>query len=112
MRSYICYWLLNHLYSPELDICPACDFLLSFLTPIESQTHLATCLSGQEIEDDVEFDYSSIDITAQQQRDNDVIDKEWDGPARPGKWTGWVGRKVEKGDRWSVFYFYKSAELT
>ncbi|EAL19277.1 hypothetical protein CNBH3760 [Cryptococcus deneoformans B-3501A] len=88
------------LVAPELDICPACDFPLSFLTPIESQTHLATCLSGQEIEDDVEFDYSSIDITAQQQRDNDVIDKEWDGPARPGKWTGWVGRKVEKGDRW------------
>lgn len=53
-----------------------------------------------------------MDIAAQQQRDNDVIDKEWDGPARPGKWTGWIGRKVEKGDRWSVLQFYKSIELT
>lgn len=53
-----------------------------------------------------------MDIAAQQQRDNDVIDKEWDGPARPGKWTGWIGRKVEKGDRWSVLQFYESIELT
>lgn len=51
-------------------------------------------------EDDIEFDYSSTNIAAQQQRDNDVIDKEWDGPARPGKRTGWVGRKIERGDRW------------
>ncbi|KIR34083.1 hypothetical protein I352_03316 [Cryptococcus deuterogattii MMRL2647] len=91
------------LLAPELDVCPVCDFPLSFLTPIETQTHLATCLSSQAAdqmtEDDIEFDYSSTNIAAQQQRDNDVIDKEWDGPARPGKWTGWVGRKIEKGDR-------------
>nr|KIR47468.1 hypothetical protein I312_03231 [Cryptococcus bacillisporus CA1280] len=88
----------------ELDVCPVCDFPLSFLTPIETQTHLATCLLSQAPDqmtgDDIEFDYSSTNIAAQQQRDNDVIDKEWDGPARPGKWTGWVGRTIERGDRW------------
>ncbi|OXG77798.1 hypothetical protein C349_05048 [Cryptococcus neoformans var. grubii Br795] len=93
-------WPEETLVAPELDICPACEFPLSFLTPVESQAHLVTCLSGQAVEDDIDFDYSSMDIAAQQQRDNDVIDKEWDGPARPGKWTGWIGRKVEKGDRW------------
>lgn len=29
---------------------------------------------------------------------------EWDGPAKPGAWQGWVGRKIEKGDEyWDPF---------
>ncbi|ODO10183.1 hypothetical protein I350_02412 [Cryptococcus amylolentus CBS 6273] len=87
------------------DACPICDFPLSFLTSIESESHINTCLGDVGVpppqdEDDIDFDYSSAELVAQQKRDEEMVDPEWDGPAKPGKWMDWAGRKVDKGDRW------------
>jgi hypothetical protein len=35
-----------------------------------------------------------------QNADDDWVEAGWEGPAKPGVWSGWVGRKVDKGDRW------------
>ncbi|WVQ73078.1 hypothetical protein IAR50_002641 [Cryptococcus sp. DSM 104548] len=85
--------------------CPICDFSLSYLTSIESESHLNTCLgdTGMQYssgEDQMDFDYSSTDLEAQQKRDEGLVDPGWDGPAKPGQWMDWVGRKVDRGDRW------------
>ncbi|WWD19554.1 hypothetical protein CI109_104015 [Kwoniella shandongensis] len=107
-----------------LDTCPICSFPLSYLTPAESSTHLNSCLdttsdprSSKEQQDvdsadshqfeddyeiyDMEDDYDYANMESQRRADEDwKVEEEWDGPAKPGGWTDWVGKKVDKGDKW------------
>ncbi|OCF77214.1 hypothetical protein I204_01199 [Kwoniella mangroviensis CBS 8886] len=107
------------------DTCPICDFPLSFLSPTEAQTHVNGCLDGpplssqaslkrrrsiastgyDEEELDLDYDYtvnttSSLQSTLQSRKDEQADDEGWDGPARPGGWMDWTGRKVQSGDQW------------
>ncbi|KAK8853139.1 hypothetical protein IAR55_003840 [Kwoniella newhampshirensis] len=106
----------------QLDTCPVCSFPLAFLTPVESSTHLNSCLDTtsqpQSLKrygtrsslgkaeddcmlDDLESDYDYANVEHQVRADDEwAVEAEWDGPAKPGGWSDWVGRKVEKGDKW------------
>jgi len=41
-------------------------------------------------------------MTNGQTAEDGWVDAGWDGPAKPGVWSDWVSRKVDKGDRWCV----------
>ncbi|WVQ67080.1 uncharacterized protein L199_005274 [Kwoniella botswanensis] len=105
----------------ESDTCPICDFPLSFLSPTEAQTHVNGCLDGPPLspqaslkrrrsiasirddEEELDLDYDfTVNTTSslQNRRDEQADDEGWDGPARPGGWMDWTGRKVERGDQW------------
>ncbi|WVW86075.1 hypothetical protein I302_108114 [Kwoniella bestiolae CBS 10118] len=107
------------------ESCPICDFPLSFLKPTEAETHVNGCLDGptpstqaiskrrrpsistrEEEDDDLDLDYDFIvptDLNLQGNRgrsQEEGVDEGWDGPAKPGGWMDWTGRKVERGDQW------------
>nr|XP_019010235.1 uncharacterized protein I206_04703 [Kwoniella pini CBS 10737]OCF49016.1 hypothetical protein I206_04703 [Kwoniella pini CBS 10737] len=111
-------------YGPTREIsdqttCPICDFPLSFLSPNIAQSHINTCLDdsstshqrtsnilSQDLDPDecgLDYDYDShflSDMQNERNRSVDAVDEEWDGPAKPGGWMGWAGKKVQKGDEW------------
>lgn len=76
----------------------------------ERQTHVNGCLDAGSSEqgdtsvidnDERDFDYSEQTYQAAGQREDDnSVEVGWDGPARPGGWSDWVNRKVDRGDRW------------
>jgi hypothetical protein len=52
-------------------------------------------------DNDFIFDENTI-MTNGQTAEDSWVDAGWDGPAKPGVWSDWVSRKVDKGDRWYV----------
>ncbi|WRT70312.1 uncharacterized protein IL334_007310 [Kwoniella shivajii] len=108
------------------DTCPICDFPLSFISPSEAQTHVNKCLDGPpppprktstmevHFDDmdnhsldttsrDMDFDHDVMDDSTLEQlngNQDDKVDSDWDGPARPGAWMDWTGKKVHRGDQW------------
>ena len=112
---------------PPYDTCIICGYPLSFLSGKEGQIHLNGCLGklGLAVDlfvrdlrpvDDSSFDGElygdrgndkrDFDFTEQalgglgQPREDNWVADGWDGPARPGGWSDWVDRKVDRGDKW------------
>ena len=56
-----------------------------------------------ERDDDNDLSFSDQAILASGQPSEDPwVADGWDGPARPGGWSDWVDRKVDRGDKWYV----------
>ncbi|WVO12504.1 hypothetical protein L204_100104 [Cryptococcus depauperatus] len=98
--------VLNSHPIDAFEACPFCDFPLSFLTVVEYKAHLDCCrpsssTASQGVRgENVEFDYPCLIDVQQRKQDDETIGQEWDGPVRPSSWSDWVGRKVERGDKW------------
>ena len=58
-------------------------------------------LKRQSSERDFEFSEQAMQATGQAD-DNDWVEVDWDGPAKPGGWSDWVNKKVDRGDKWQV----------
>lgn len=58
-------------------------------------------------EEDFIFNESTIRTNGQAAGD-DWVEVGWDGPAKPGAWSDWVSKKVDKGDKWFVHCRYSS----
>ncbi|WWC91618.1 uncharacterized protein L201_006564 [Kwoniella dendrophila CBS 6074] len=107
------------------EACPICDFPLSFISPTEAQNHVNSCLDGrspaietqvqqnksfdqdQGMDDENDYDFTedfsvnnATSLQSNRNKNNEAEDEGWDGPARPGGWMDWAGRKVDKGDQW------------
>lgn len=96
--------------------CFICGYPLSELNEQAKESHvngclgrstsggLSSCIDGQNEQSasvdgsERDFDYTKADNG--QAKDSDWVAVEWDGPAKPGGWTDWVHKKVERGDQW------------
>jgi hypothetical protein len=47
----------------------------------------------------IAFDENTLRTNGQNAED-DWVEAGWEGPAKPGVWSEWVSRKVDKGDKW------------
>ena len=52
----------------------------------------------------IAFDENTARTNGQNAED-DWVEAGWEGPAKPGVWSDWVSRKVDKGDKWYVSPF-------
>jgi hypothetical protein len=109
--------------------CPFCGYPLGDASPSDRETHVNTCLGEisslkhsvlsnpspeqssrpdrieshsadddvLDPEDDADYDFTYLNGQAD---DDTSVQSGWEGPARPGGWSGWVSRTGEKGDRW------------
>ena len=50
-------------------------------------------------EDNFIYDETTLRTNGQSADDN-WVEMGWDGPAKPGAWSDWISRKVDKGDKW------------
>jgi hypothetical protein len=59
---------------------------------------------------EIVFDENTLRTNGQNAED-DWVEAGWDGPAKPGVWSDWIGRKIDKGDKWYVSLSTSEANL-
>ena len=70
--------------------------------PVYTHDHTRPC-GPPPPREDAEFRFDeNTQMTNGQTAEDGWVDAGWDGPAKPGVWSDWVSRKVDKGDRWCV----------
>ncbi|EIW71780.1 hypothetical protein TREMEDRAFT_67959 [Tremella mesenterica DSM 1558] len=99
--------------------CVVCGYPLESLSSNERFIHVNGCLDeGMDIMERDDFgvarsrsytstthggeepDYDLTQMRREQDDDDDFVEVEWEGPARPGGWHDWAGKKPHRGDRW------------
>jgi hypothetical protein len=57
----------------------------------------------------IPFDENTLRTNGQNAED-DWVEAGWEGPAKPGVWSEWVSRKVDKGDKWYASLLMSTSE--
>jgi hypothetical protein len=70
---------------------------------LDGSTTRYSAVEERDIHEDDDFVFSEESRQRNGQLNSDNrVDSGWEGPARPGGWSDWVSRRVDKGDRWYV----------